>query len=255
MARMSKHWTLCLLLASGCGTGINPQYWATGGEAPAPPDSGAGGARAGGGSSSGAGAPSPGSGADAGNGGSEATPIGVVADSGSVVVPLDDAGNVSSGDSGGGGAPDAAGVVDDGGGNPYGTPPQCSSGQTGTTGQTALMQPGSSCASCHKSGSEANSFTIAGTVYKTAHEPTSCNGVSVSGATVVISGANGATLTLAVNAAGNFMSTQPVALPYQAKVVYAGGTLAMRTQQTVGDCNSCHTQSGASGAPGRIMLP
>jgi predicted CXXCH cytochrome family protein len=25
--------------------------------------------------------------------------------------------------------------------------------------------------------------------------------------------------------------------------------------QTTGDCNSCHTQSGANGAPGRILLP
>jgi hypothetical protein len=29
----------------------------------------------------------------------------------------------------------------------------------------------------------------------------------------------------------------------------------MAAAQTVGDCNSCHTENGAQGAPGRIYLP
>jgi len=30
---------------------------------------------------------------------------------------------------------------------------------------------------------------------------------------------------------------------------------AMSALQTTGDCNGCHTEAGASGAPGRIQLP
>ena len=68
------------------------------------------------------------------------------------------------------------------------------------------MQPGSECRKCHVVGGSASkkSLDVAGTVYKTAHEPTDCNGVSVSGATVVITDAKGATTSLAVNTAGNF---------------------------------------------------
>jgi len=29
----------------------------------------------------------------------------------------------------------------------------------------------------------------------------------------------------------------------------------MTAPQTSGDCNGCHTQTGANGAPGRITLP
>jgi mono/diheme cytochrome c family protein len=29
----------------------------------------------------------------------------------------------------------------------------------------------------------------------------------------------------------------------------------MGAKQTIGDCNSCHTPTGANGAPGRIAAP
>jgi predicted CXXCH cytochrome family protein len=29
----------------------------------------------------------------------------------------------------------------------------------------------------------------------------------------------------------------------------------MMTPQETGDCNSCHTEQGRNGAPGRILLP
>ena len=29
----------------------------------------------------------------------------------------------------------------------------------------------------------------------------------------------------------------------------------MRDAQALGDCNSCHSQTGANNAPGRILLP
>ena len=73
---------------------------------------------------------------------------------------------------------------------------------------------------------------------------------------MVITGADGRVLTLSLNGAGNFFSEMAVARPYHAKVVTAGGgERAMTAEQTSGDCNSCHTPSGATGAPGRILLP
>jgi len=46
-----------------------------------------------------------------------------------------------------------------------------------------------------------------------------------------------------------------VAMPYTAKVKYNGLERVMVASQTTGDCNSCHTQAGTKGAPGRILLP
>jgi hypothetical protein len=117
------------------------------------------------------------------------------------------------------------------------------------------MHPGLPCISCHR-GAGPPPFFLAGTVYATAHEPNDCNG-SRAGveATVVITGADGILLTLPINSVGNFYSAQPVALPFTAKVVAGSVQRAMSTPQTRGDCNSCHTEAGANGAPGRIMLP
>jgi hypothetical protein len=157
------------------------------------------------------------------------------------------------GGSGGGGANDNAGTSAN-----YDTPSTC----TSTTyyspngDGSSRMAPGDTCVSCHaQSGGEAPPFTLAGTVYPTAHEPTNCDGANVTGGTVVITDANGVTLTLHVNSVGNFYTTQPVATPFDAVVEYNGNTRAMVAAQTTGDCNSCHTENGANGAPGRIMLP
>ena len=40
-----------------------------------------------------------------------------------------------------------------------------------------------------------------------------------------------------------------------AKVVTAGGSVAMIAPQTNGDCNACHSAAGAEGAAGRIVGP
>ena len=117
------------------------------------------------------------------------------------------------------------------------------------------MNPGMACIQCHASD-EGPRFSIAGTVYPTIAEPDLCNGApSSSGAHVVITGADGRVLTLGLNGAGNFYSEMQVTRPYHAKVVTAAGERAMTAEQTSGDCNSCHTPSGANNAPGRIMLP
>lgn len=121
------------------------------------------------------------------------------------------------------------------------------------------MHPGVACIDCHTSSNnrEAPSFTIAGTVYPTAHEPADCNGLdgTTDGVQVVITDAKGKKLTLDVNDVGNFSSVATLTMPYTAKVVSGSKERVMSASQTTGDCNSCHTESGASGAPGRIMAP
>jgi len=139
--------------------------------------------------------------------------------------------------------------------DPFTAPPTCTSNRTWTGGNSgsSSMNPGLACIDCH-SRSGGPSFTIAGTVYPTGHEPDRCNGFS-GAAQVVITGADGRTTTLTPNAAGNFYSTASIARPFQAKVVYQGRERMMGSAPSSGDCNSCHTQSGSSGAPGRIVLP
>ncbi len=154
------------------------------------------------------------------------------------------------------GAPQGTCATSGGGANPYDTPVTCSSNTQWTRGDrgSSSMHPGGACISCHAgSGGEAPAYAIAGTVYPTAHEPTDCNGAG--GTTVVIVDAAGQTLNLTTNAAGNFYSNARLTLPYHAKIVSNGKERAMVASQTSGDCNSCHTVSGANGAPGRLMLP
>ncbi len=152
------------------------------------------------------------------------------------------------------GTPSGTCSVDD----PFASAPTCSTGDTWNLGSwgSPQMHPGVACGSCH--GVRTRGFDMAGTVYASAHEPDDCMGgpIGGAGARVVITDANGMTYTLPVNAAGNFyLSGQSPALPYTAKVVFGSGERAMLTPQSNGDCNSCHTQSGATGAPGRIILP
>jgi hypothetical protein len=135
--------------------------------------------------------------------------------------------------------------------------PACTSGMTWMYGDhgSSQMNPGRACIGCH-STHNGPPLTIAGTIYPTAHEPDLCDGADgTTGALVVITGADGQTVTLTPNVAGNFDTGGPVKLPFTAKVTYMGRESAMTAMQTTGDCNSCHTQSGANGAPGRIQLP
>jgi hypothetical protein len=157
---------------------------------------------------------------------------------------------------------DDAGATMPDGPDPFSAAPTCTSGTTWLLGTTKSgeMQPGVSCDGCHKLGGQATTilFDIAGTVYPTAHEPDQCYGTS--SAQVVITDANGTDHTLGVNAAGNFwnydyVGVGAIATPYTAKVVNGGKSRPMLTPQTNGDCNSCHTQDGASGALGRVILP
>ena len=138
-----------------------------------------------------------------------------------------------------------------------GCQPVCTSNVvwTGGNSESPEMNPGMACIQCHVSD-EGPRFSIAGTLYPTAHEPDLCNGVDGgNGARVVITAADGTTLMLEPNRAGNFFAERLLALPYQAKVLFMGRERVMTEPQTSGDCNGCHTQTGTNAAPGRILLP
>ncbi len=149
--------------------------------------------------------------------------------------------------------------------DPYGTPVMCSSGTHWTLGDegSELMRPGRACISCHATSGDPGeppppAFSIAGTVYPSAHEPDDCNGVRGDGSAAIVvevRGHDGNVQMLYPNEAGNFFSLDPIALPLTAVVHYQGRTRAMVTEQPSGDCNSCHTEGGTSMAPGRILLP
>lgn len=60
---------------------------------------------------------------------------------------------------------------------------------------------------------------------------------------------------VAANGVGNFYSGASLVAPFTVKVQSSQKTRAMSGSLTSGDCNSCHTQTGANNAPGRIMAP
>jgi hypothetical protein len=143
---------------------------------------------------------------------------------------------------------------------PFDGPPVCTSQKTWTGGDdgSPRMHPGRACITCHTSSGEddAPRLLIGGTVYPTGHEPNDCNGATAADAAVVeVTDAGGKVITLPVNAAGNFLTTSPIAFPIRVAVVANGKRRSMNGSPPRGDCNSCHTQDGANMAPGRIVLP
>ena len=153
--------------------------------------------------------------------------------------------------------------------DPFDVDPVCTTGQYWNGGlfqESSRMDPGRACIDCHENpqnygGFEGGPyFAFAGTLYATGHEPDDCNGVNgdVSGAQIVITASDGASMSLTPNSVGNFgTSMTPGPGPWTVKVVAANGMeRAMAGALTdSGDCNSCHTQDGANDAPGRVIIP
>jgi len=134
----------------------------------------------------------------------------------------------------------------------------CTSNTTWRNGDrgSTVMHPGCACITCHDSSRGAPLFGFAGTVFPSGHEPDDCNGAnSATGARVVITDATGKQISVGVNSAGNFYSSATLRTPFTAKLVMGAKERVMTASQTDGDCNSCHTQDGLQGAPGRITLP
>lgn len=134
----------------------------------------------------------------------------------------------------------------------------CTSGSAGTRREGPTMRPGDTCIHCHADEGEGPSFEAAGTVYPTLREPTPCAAPSsaVAGATVELTDANGRTYSLPVNSAGNFyLEDSRFTPPYSARVLSGGRVRVMKTKPTSGECNGCHAEPPAGGAPGRVLLP
>ncbi|HZJ53850.1 MAG TPA: hypothetical protein VFD38_06895 [Myxococcaceae bacterium] len=147
--------------------------------------------------------------------------------------------------------------VDAGPPDPLDAAASCTSHSTwsGGTQGSANMEPGRACVTCHLQQGGPG-FNVGGTVYPTGHEPDDCNGSGAGGAVVTVIDRNGITTSFtASSVSGNFHGTAALTFPITARVTFNGRTRAMSTPVDTGDCNSCHTQSGMSGAPGRITLP
>ena len=114
------------------------------------------------------------------------------------------------------------------------------------------MRPGGPCITCHAQRGGPD-YNFAGTVYPSAHEPNDCNGLAQ--IQVVVTDANGKVTTVTTNTAGNFSSRVAIKAPFKVKVVQGAKERVMAGSLTAGDCNTCHTEKGANGAPGRVMAP
>jgi hypothetical protein len=152
-------------------------------------------------------------------------------------------------------SPDAGGSGDGGSACPGGT--MWTQGDQGSP----LMHPGAACNACHQVKGGPN-LRFAGTVYPTLHEVVDCSGAAPPPQlNVIVTDSRNQTFTLPVNAAGNFLleaqqgGGPPPRAPFKATVTDGKVTRTMNGSVTSGDCNSCHTVTGANGAPGRILAP
>ena len=124
------------------------------------------------------------------------------------------------------------------------------------------MHPGYACIDCHQhppnGGEHGPGLILAGTVYPTLYEEDDCNGVG--GTTVVVTDATGRTVEATASVeSGNFSieaeDAAPLVMPIRAEVRRGDQVLVMKDPVDSADCNGCHTELGADGAPGRILAP
>jgi len=152
------------------------------------------------------------------------------------------------------------GAVDAGSSDAGPSPTTCASASYWTGGDTASanMNPGKACRQCHATRAPFKNYPYAGTVFPGLHEQDLCNAHPPAGARIDIIDKNGTVLSLTPSAtSGNFHSAFVVSVvtPYTARITANGHTSTMTTPQTNGDCNFCHTEQGANGAPGRLVWP
>lgn len=149
----------------------------------------------------------------------------------------------------------------DGGGNP--PPLSCTSMTSWTSGLagSADMTPGRACIDCHKKTMSARApiYTAAGTIFPGVNDADDCNGIDGVGTAVAFMSPNGMEFIprQVVNRVGNFFTLSAMPTSYRVKIISAGRELAMQGLLTPadGDCNTCHSAAGSSGARGRLMKP
>ncbi|MBP9112553.1 MAG: hypothetical protein KBF88_07065 [Polyangiaceae bacterium] len=147
----------------------------------------------------------------------------------------------------------------DAGPDEFAAAPQCTSNVTWTRGnrKSPEMNPGKACKNCHDSATDDDppNLTFGGTVYPTAHEPDLCLGVGPGAITVEVTDANNKVASVRTNASGNFLYEGSLSPPFRVRLIGPKGERRMAKEAPHGDCNLCHTQTGANGAPGRILAP
>jgi len=202
-----------------------------------------------------------GCGGDTGSSSSDGSSTGLATSAGSTTAATSTSTPTSSGDSGSGTATSGGSTT----GDPFGGSSVCSRGLEWNMGNTEspFMNPGMACRTCHmQMASFVNGrILIGGTVYETGHEPDLCFGIDgIKYPTIVeITDANNVVTELEVNEGGNFLWDKAqhgvVSFPITARVVRGSDERVMLTPQMDGNCNDCHTEDGANGAPGRIVAP
>ncbi len=120
-----------------------------------------------------------------------------------------------------------------------------------------LMNPGLSCPTCHIGGLNFYiAFSYAGTVMAGPHEKDRCKSLPPDGGRVEILEADGgAGFVFRPNASGNFKTLDAGPSPFIARISVGGRSRNSQATHTSGDCNTCHTEQGANGAPGRLTWP
>lgn len=167
-----------------------------------------------------------------------------------------------TGTSGGGSEGTSGGST---GEDPFGGDSVCSRGLHWDMGNTEspFMNPGMACTTCHMQLAPfvASRILVGGTVYETGHEPDLCFGIDgvKEPMFVEITDADAVVTQLEVNEGGNFLWDRVVhgnlVFPITVRVVRGDQERVMMAPQMDGNCNSCHTEDGANGAPGRIVAP
>jgi hypothetical protein len=154
----------------------------------------------------------------------------------------------------------AEGDADDDVGDDGAPTEECLSGIEWVGGNTEspLMHPGLDCLGCHGDLGVEDEVVLGGTVFDAFTERDDCFGVP--DVTVQITDSTNTVFELTSNASGNFFleiedEASSIVPPYSAKLLFEGRERSMLTMQTVLSCNSCHTQAGLNGAPGRILAP
>jgi hypothetical protein len=111
-----------------------------------------------------------------------------------------------------------------------------------------VMKPGENCMACHD-GNQAPAWTAAGTIFPDINAPTYRG---LQGITIKVTDAEGRTVTMVSNAAGNFYTAEPLTPPLGATVESNGVVLTEQNPLSRGACNSCHTIPPLEETKGRL---
>lgn len=144
-------------------------------------------------------------------------------------------------------APDDVRAGTDAGGDPTpdAAPVECE--PAAATLPNGNHNAGLACLGCHNGTGLPPRWTLAGTLYDSRQGT-----APISGATIVVTDADGVEHSLVTASNGNFYTSAAIAFPVTVRASKCPDTRAMTSQAAVGDCNGCHT---ANASQGRIHLP